>query len=367
MYGCCDSPPRGRGLATDDGARSSREHARAGRTVARGRTDPPARRTQQPRGSTNSRRAARPMRLAQTAVCFVAVVAVAQSCGDHVGHPPAKGLDPQLDSASDITTIDPGIELTSGYVDSWVFFNGRPNAPMAFQIWRKEGGGTGGTADTWTLHCQDEIVTPATHGPVTVSSSGCSTALGDAVGWFQAGTGIIPANTYAGADCQLGSNPKCVVWKYPTSKVKEGATLSFNNAGQLRTYSVGVVLCSAWGMPFLIALFVCALLYVGGGFAFSHYTLGKRLGADGWKEMHPHVQLWSQLSGLVLDGAKFAQTHARAKLGGTGGSSGGGVAVKKRESAESLLSGANEERGGQAAASGAAESGEDSDGDGLVE
>jgi hypothetical protein len=54
---------------------------------------------------------------------------------DELGHPPAKALDPQLDSASDITTLDPSVVLSSGYISEWRFFNGRPSAPMALQVW----------------------------------------------------------------------------------------------------------------------------------------------------------------------------------------------------------------------------------------
>ena len=131
----------------------------------------------------------------------------------------------------------------------------------------------------WKLACQDSIVTPAAHGPAAVPGT-CSVSEGDAIGWWQSGTGIIPANTYQSADC-TASNPKCVFWKYPTPAAKAGATLTFVPTGQMRVYSIGVTVCSAWGASFLIAVLVCAALYVGSGIAFSHHTLGKRFVPDG--------------------------------------------------------------------------------------
>ena len=228
----------------------------------------------------------------------------ARGCGV-VGHSitSATGV---LDSATDIATMDPTVGLGSGYIAAWEFWNGRPSATLSFQVWRKE------SPTTWRLTCQDSIVTPATVGAATVpSASGCSVSAGDVIGWWQSGTGVIPADTYQGTDC-TAPDPKCVFWKYPTPVKRPGETNDFLTSGQRRVYSVGVHLCSAWGRDVLLLLFCASLVYVGGGVAYSHRVLGKRIGVDGWEAMHPHsAKLW-ELRALVADGVRFA----RARLAG---------------------------------------------------
>ena len=109
---------------------------------------------------------------------------------------------------------------------------------------------------------------------------------------------------------------------------------------------------SAWGWTTVIVLAVAATLYVGGGVGWSVQTQGAAPGLSA----HPHLALWRQGAGLVVDGAIFARASAQARLqgqpppatGGTkpaaaGSAAGGGQGQgEKGDETEVLLAGGAE-------------------------
>jgi hypothetical protein len=79
-----------------------------------------------------------------------------------------------------------------------------------------------------------------------------------------------------------------------------------------------MVLCSEggpaddWGWTLVIVLAVCAVMYVSIGIGYGVKVGGAPPGVAA----HPHIDLWSQISGLVADGAAYAHARVIAK-GGT--------------------------------------------------
>ena len=61
---------------------------------------------------------------------------------------------------------------------------------------------------------------------------------------------------------------------------------------------------SSWGSAFLLLLFLCSTVYVGGGI-----WLGGRNGVTGTPGLaaHPHAAAWKELAGLVADGVHWAR------------------------------------------------------------
>eukprot|EP01043_Picozoa_sp_COSAG02_P028885 COSAG02_NODE_1773_length_10980_cov_8.196765_3_plen_124_part_00 len=72
---------------------------------------------------------------------------------------------------------------------------------------------------------------------------------------------------------------------------------------------------SNWGLAFLIVLLAVAALYVGGGVGFAHKTQGSDLVI----RSHPHFAHWTQLQGLVTDGAVYAKARVDEHRGVGGG------------------------------------------------
>ena len=69
---------------------------------------------------------------------------------------------------------------------------------------------------------------------------------------------------------------------------------------------------TGWGVAFLVTIAVASTLYVGGGVGYGMKAAGAAPGLGA----HPHLVLWQQLGGLVIDGLAFARAWAG---GGTGG------------------------------------------------
>ena len=82
-----------------------------------------------------------------------------------------------------------------------------------------------------------------------------------------------------------------------------------------------MVLCSEggpadnWGWTLVIVLAVCAVMYVGIGIGYG-VKVG---GAPPGFVAHPHIDLWSQISGLVADGAAYARARVTANGGAQSG------------------------------------------------
>lgn len=67
---------------------------------------------------------------------------------------------------------------------------------------------------------------------------------------------------------------------------------------------------SNWGWTLLLTLCVGSVLYVGGGVAYNHKTLGQPLGVDAL----PHRSFWTAAHGLVVDGTVFFMENAKREI-----------------------------------------------------
>lgn len=66
--------------------------------------------------------------------------------------------------------------------------------------------------------------------------------------------------------------------------------------------------CSAsWGGPFLLTVFICALLYLVG---FTGFNIKFR-GATPSLQALPHKEFWTGTKALVVDGVRFSFAHAQ--------------------------------------------------------
>ncbi len=75
---------------------------------------------------------------------------------------------------------------------------------------------------------------------------------------------------------------------------------------------------SNWGWFFLLTVFVCTTLYVGGGVAYAVKTQGASPGLQAL----PHREFWTAAGGLVTDGARYTKSRIDEARGGGGGGAG---------------------------------------------
>ena len=81
---------------------------------------------------------------------------------------------------------------------------------------------------------------------------------------------------------------------------------------------------SNWGWFFLLTVFICTTLYVGGGVTYSVKAQGTPPGLQAL----PHREFWKAAGGLVLDGARYAKARIDEARGG-GGAGYTGIAEAK--------------------------------------
>lgn len=95
------------------------------------------------------------------------------------------------------------------------------------------------------------------------------------------------------------------------------------------------VLPLGWGWPFVTVITLGAAVYVGGGVAYGHNTMGRPLGATA----HPHHDQIAAPGGLVMDGVVFSMTVARGRIVGVGPSTANGLtqSLAAEESTEPYL------------------------------
>ena len=114
------------------------------------------------------------------------------------------------------------------------------------------------------------------------------------------------------------SGKHCDVWYWNGAQclLKEGGGETKEPyepvAGDSMVSGPGCRTASGWGWTTVIVLAVAATLYVGGGVGWSVQTQGAAPGLAA----HPHLALWRQAAGLVVDGAIFARASAQARLQG---------------------------------------------------
>lgn len=67
---------------------------------------------------------------------------------------------------------------------------------------------------------------------------------------------------------------------------------------------------SDWGWALMITLLVGSVLYVSGGVAYNHKTLGQPIGVDAL----PHRSFWGAAHGLVVDGGVFFVENVKREI-----------------------------------------------------
>ena len=130
-----------------------------------------------------------------------------------------------------------------------------------------------------------------------------------------------PVVTDAPADQPSATGP-CGSWQWKPGETAlldgcwvgvQGRKLPWNaDGGGLWVGAEGSLGTAAdqWGVPFLTALGVCAVVWVGGGLAYTVLTGRGRSGFVATGLWHPHSPKVRQFIGLVKDGIAFARGSA---------------------------------------------------------
>ena len=124
--------------------------------------------------------------------------------------------------------------------------------------------------------------------------------------WSATATGSAVCVQMDAGQCEAVQDWTCSMALRPCTDTAEGSRM---------------VLCSEggpadnWGWTLVIVLAVCAVMYVGIGIGYG-VKVG---GAPPGFVAHPHIDLWSQISGLVADGAAYARARVTAKGGAQSG------------------------------------------------
>jgi hypothetical protein len=124
--------------------------------------------------------------------------------------------------------------------------------------------------------------------------------------WSATATGSAVCVQMDAGQCEAVQDWTCSMTLRPCTDTVEGSRM---------------VLCSEgspadnWGWTLVIVLAVCAVMYAGIGIGYGVKVGGAPPGIAA----HPHIDLWSQISGLVADGAAYAHARVTAKGGAQGG------------------------------------------------